>query len=252
MMITFALNSLRVKSKLLCSQDASVNELVILIDGYDIHCSVCGSFSTTEDGCDALCTINSQDKVKLSSYTRSRHILGRPATFSEGHVQGAITIREAIMLFPRSIFERADRALLNLVAMMQFAGDSVNLTPDDYPVLFCDDGRSLFYMKRMLVDLNYVETGNGVHFLEIGVTPQGLEIDCGKALNIRSSLKKLEAKKRRNNLMSERFPDVDWYCDRCRAYLNGQLGFDDHKYIWRCKECGYKNSISAANIFEVQ
>ena len=50
--------------------------------------------------------------------------------------------------------------------------------------------------------------------------------------------------------MSERFPDVDWYCDRCGAYLNIQDGFDDHKYIWKCTECGHKNSISSANIYE--
>lgn len=45
-----------------------------------------------------------------------------------------------------------------------------------------------------------------------------------------------------------RFPDIDWYCDRCGAYLNSQKNFDDHKYIWKCRKCGYKNSISLANI----
>ena len=49
--------------------------------------------------------------------------------------------------------------------------------------------------------------------------------------------------------MSERFPDTDWYCDRCGVYLNSQSGFDDHHYIWQCTECGYKNSISLANIY---
>lgn len=50
--------------------------------------------------------------------------------------------------------------------------------------------------------------------------------------------------------MNERFPNIDWYCDRCNAYLNSQSGFDDHKYTWKCTECGYKNSISSTNIFE--
>ena len=50
--------------------------------------------------------------------------------------------------------------------------------------------------------------------------------------------------------MSERFPEIDWWCDRCGAYLNDQDGFDDHKYIWKCTECGHKNSISASNIYE--
>lgn len=49
--------------------------------------------------------------------------------------------------------------------------------------------------------------------------------------------------------MNERFPDIDWRCDRCGAYLNSQKGFDDHHYVWKCTECGHKNSISAANIY---
>lgn len=50
--------------------------------------------------------------------------------------------------------------------------------------------------------------------------------------------------------MAERFPDIDWWCDRCGAYLNSQDGFDDHHYIWKCTKCGHKNSISASNIYE--
>ena len=50
--------------------------------------------------------------------------------------------------------------------------------------------------------------------------------------------------------MGDRFPGIDWYCDRCHAHLNDQPGFDDHKYTWACTECGYKNSISATNIYD--
>lgn len=52
--------------------------------------------------------------------------------------------------------------------------------------------------------------------------------------------------------MGERFPNVDWWCDRCKANLNGQSNFDDNKYIWQCTECGFKNSISSTNIYESQ
>ena len=43
--------------------------------------------------------------------------------------------------------------------------------------------------------------------------------------------------------MGERFAGIDWWCDRCGAYLNSQSGFNDHKYTWKCTECGFKNSI---------
>ncbi len=45
-----------------------------------------------------------------------------------------------------------------------------------------------------------------------------------------------------------RFPGIDWYCDHCGAFLNSQRNFDDHKYTWKCTECGFKNSISWDNI----
>ena len=49
----------------------------------------------------------------------------------------------------------------------------------------------------------------------------------------------------------ERFPGIDWYCDRCGHFLNSQDGFTDHKYIWKCTYCGYKNSISRTNIIDL-
>ncbi|MFY9263245.1 MAG: Sec23/Sec24 zinc finger-containing protein [Arcanobacterium sp.] len=50
--------------------------------------------------------------------------------------------------------------------------------------------------------------------------------------------------------MSERFPNVDWWCDNCNAFLNGQSGFDDNNTEWECAECGYSNSISEDNIVD--
>ena len=48
--------------------------------------------------------------------------------------------------------------------------------------------------------------------------------------------------------MNKRFEGIDWYCDRCGDCLSEQKDFDDHKYIWKCNCCGYKNSISKDNI----
>lgn len=50
--------------------------------------------------------------------------------------------------------------------------------------------------------------------------------------------------------MGDRFPDVDWWCDRCGALLNVQEGFDDSHYVWKCTEYGHKNSISSDNIYD--
>lgn len=50
--------------------------------------------------------------------------------------------------------------------------------------------------------------------------------------------------------MGDRFAGITWWCDRCGSQLNEQRGFDDYKYIWKCTECGYRNSISSDNIYE--
>lgn len=52
-----------------------------------------------------------------------------------------------------------------------------------------------------------------------------------------------------NEEHDERFPDTDWWCDSCNSYLNSQEGFDDHKYVWKCTNCGFKSSISKDNIY---
>lgn len=50
--------------------------------------------------------------------------------------------------------------------------------------------------------------------------------------------------------MSERFFDVDWWCDNCGAHLNFQDGFDDNYDTWECTECGYNNSITEDDIVD--
>jgi len=45
-----------------------------------------------------------------------------------------------------------------------------------------------------------------------------------------------------------RFPDYEWYCIHCREKLNSQSGFDDNRRVWKCTNCGTKNSISKDNL----
>ncbi len=47
---------------------------------------------------------------------------------------------------------------------------------------------------------------------------------------------------------SERFENVNWFCDNCGAFLNKQKGFSDWHCTWTCEECGYVNDISEDQI----
>lgn len=50
--------------------------------------------------------------------------------------------------------------------------------------------------------------------------------------------------------MQNRFPDVEWYCDRCDAHLNEQAGFDDHLPEWTCMHCGFVNKLDISEIYD--
>lgn len=43
-------------------------------------------------------------------------------------------------------------------------------------------------------------------------------------------------------IFDERFPGIDWHCDRCGAYLNSQEGFDDHKYLGNAQNVDIKTA----------
>ncbi len=49
--------------------------------------------------------------------------------------------------------------------------------------------------------------------------------------------------------LDQRYPGIEWYCDRCEAHLNEQKGFTDINPIWVCTACGYENRIGADVIF---
>ncbi|MGI6052446.1 MAG: hypothetical protein ACOYA9_08175 [Bilifractor sp.] len=50
--------------------------------------------------------------------------------------------------------------------------------------------------------------------------------------------------------LENRFPDVEWYCDKCGAHLNEQTGFDDHLPEWKCRVCGYENKLDISEIYD--
>lgn len=50
------------------------------------------------------------------------------------------------------------------------------------------------------------------------------------------------------NKKQEKFPNIDWYCDNCNAYLSSQSGFYDSCGSWACTKCSHINSINKNEI----
>lgn len=50
--------------------------------------------------------------------------------------------------------------------------------------------------------------------------------------------------------LDRRFPGIEWFCDRCKDYLNTQPGFTDQNPVWVCTKCGYENRLDADVIYD--
>ncbi len=52
------------------------------------------------------------------------------------------------------------------------------------------------------------------------------------------------------DMHGEKYPGIEWTCDKCGAHLNDQEGFTDQKGTWQCTNCGYINKISMDEIYD--
>ena len=53
-----------------------------------------------------------------------------------------------------------------------------------------------------------------------------------------------------NKENGNRFPNIQWYCDKCDAILNNQEGFNNYLPAWQCRKCGHINNIDESEIYD--
>ena len=51
------------------------------------------------------------------------------------------------------------------------------------------------------------------------------------------------------NDVDSKYPDIAWKCDKCRAILNQQEGFDENLSEWECRDCHHINKIDISVIY---
>ena len=69
----------------------------------------------------------------------------------------------------------------------------------------------------------------------------------GAEPNVEKEEPKQTGKKHRHHNKSKDL-GCDWYCDNCRAHLNGQIGFTVKNGQWKCDNCGFVNDVTVNNI----
>lgn len=134
------------------------------MDATQHQCSSCGMFIASMPAWLELQSMNNEERIKISVFTRQRNLFQNEAiwitseTVQENNLSPMISIPEILSNFPRRLSERIDRALISLAKMSSYTGAKVNLTLNDYPLL-CPDtaeiGGALFMLQQLL-NLNYV------------------------------------------------------------------------------------------------
>ena len=151
---------------------------VALHNVWEFRCSVCGTFWGERREVRPECCTPEQ-APKLAAFIRWHNLRGRkPAlTYDAAAVPSlgpdvfAATFEQAGRDFPLTVGVRLDRALLNLAAMTGKPGESIELTVQDYPLLFAEDDEVKdYFLEQLAVDgLIEAQLSRGGHELRLTV-----------------------------------------------------------------------------------
>lgn len=131
---------------------------------YQVTCKICGTYRASDIVLDDLPNkVFNPNRPKISAYLRERTIkeLETITVFLQENDQiqtPLVTVSEIIKLYPKKISERIDRALLNIAALSKYAGYKVDLSLDDYPVLFAEskNTEAVMFMLGLLLEEKYL------------------------------------------------------------------------------------------------
>lgn len=138
------------------------------------NCPTCGEYGIANPALRDMQRISKEDRVKLSSYLRERHLRGEPTItlLSElrsgtSHDVPVITIDEIIReRFPSSVSERLNRILQNIHRRSTYPGEKVRfMTGRDYPVFFAENDQAMLFLARTLEEKGWIScslTGSAI------------------------------------------------------------------------------------------
>lgn len=132
-------------------------------------CPVCGEYGLSRQALMSLGTMFDEDKAKLSTFLRQRHIrhdilitvLGKPMEPTSTDIP-VTSIDEIVHnWFPSTVSDRLDHALKNLYRLSPHPGAEIPLFADrDYPVLFAENQQAFQFILDALMQAGWI-TGQG-------------------------------------------------------------------------------------------
>lgn len=151
-------------------------------DATIFDCQTCGQYEISNPALRDMKHISREDKVKLSSYLRERHLRGEPTILLLGEISpGAsydkpvTTINEIIReRFPSLVGERLNRILQNIHRKSTYPGERVRFaTGRDYPVFFAENDQAMVFLAKTLQEKGLISCSLAMGAVDVTLTEAG-------------------------------------------------------------------------------
>ena len=165
-----------------CGQDGTDAQKNGRRDTTIFNCPTCGEYEISNPALRDMKHIASEDKVKVSSYLRERHLRGEPTILLLGEVQPGtsfevpvITIGEIIReKFPSSVSERLNRIMQNIHRKSTYPGEKIRfMTGRDWPVFFAENDQAMIFLAKTLQDKGWISCSPAMGVIDVTLTEMG-------------------------------------------------------------------------------
>jgi hypothetical protein len=144
----------------------------------EIECNNCGKFVITAQAM----PVTAGNGWKIAAYVKERNLSGiTPTLYSSqdaiktGAPVASVGVDVAIEMFPKTIPDRLDRALLNLGAVTQHLGQDIPInTESPNSLLFARNGSEVFFIIQQFALEGYIKGGTTTLPTSISLTAKGL------------------------------------------------------------------------------
>ncbi len=149
-------------------------------DTWDIACPCCGTFSISSEAKLELMGCADPARGLLAGCIREQTIRGHAILLlssngdAPANLPGGVRLHDVTELWaPRSIGERLDRSLLNLIGLSQDVGNPVQLYGPDHSVVFASNDTQFLFFLRTLAARGWLEKSTPVIPGSVTVSAEG-------------------------------------------------------------------------------
>lgn len=157
-------------------------ELIQSNNLFKVECKRCGIFTVPKEVQCLFKPKHTKDMWKVAAYSKQRTIQGKPVTFflSQSDIpaeapSGSVGMDTAIDMFPRTVSERLDQALMNLAAVTRFPGEFIETEGEGInPLLLAENASVTFFIIQQFEEEGFIKGQTKILPTKISLTAKAL------------------------------------------------------------------------------